>query len=488
MAALPQQLASLPAPADPRRWRALAVCLVAGFMALLDVTIVNVALPSIETGLGARTEDLQWVVAGYALALGVVLGIAGRVGDARGRRRVFLAGVATFTLASVASGLAPNAGVLIATRALQGLGGGVLMPQVSGLIQQLFHGAERGRAFGLFGAMVGIATAVGPTLGGVLIHFGGPEHGWRWIFFVNLPIGVLALLLGSRLIPAGGPPRTAGQRLDLVGMVLLGAGVLLILTPLIENQVWPAWQVWSVSIAGAAVLGVFWWWERRYARTGEPVVDVTLFRRRSYALGSLLALCYFGGFSAVFFTISLLLQQGLGYSALVTGLVLTPFAVGSAVAAGIGGRLVDRFGRPLVAVGLVMVALGIGAVTVAVGLADGPAVGWAMAAPLLLAGLGSGLVITPNVTLTLSQVPVPKAGSAGGVLQTAQRVGAAAGIALIGAVLFAQVAATGDWPTAARHALLVTVALMGAALVVAVVDIGASARRGLPGSLHPDQQ
>ena len=197
----PSPIGVLPAPVDPRRWRALMVCLVAGFMALLDVTIVNVALPSIQTGLAAREADLQWVVSGYAPAFGVILGLAGRFGDARGRRRVFLVGVAAFTLASVASGLAPDAGALVAARVAQGFAGGVITPQISGLIQQLFRGAERGRAFGLFGATVGVSTAVGPTLGGLLIHLGGPVHGWRWIFFVNLPIGIMVILLGARLLP-----------------------------------------------------------------------------------------------------------------------------------------------------------------------------------------------------------------------------------------------------------------------------------------------
>ena len=474
--AMPQPVGALPVPADPRRWRALVVCLVAGFMALLDVTIVNVALPSMRTGLGARGADLQWIVSGYALAFGVILGVAGRFGDARGRRTAFLAGVTMFVLASVASGLAPAAGMLIATRVVQGLAGGVITPQISGLIQQLFRGAERGRAFGLFGAVVGLSTAVGPTLGGLLIALGGPMHGWRWIFFVNVPIGAVALLLGARWLP-GQPSGTGGQRLDVFGMLLLGTGVLLLLLPLIEQQQWHGRSRWLLTAAGAVVLAGFWRWERHYARTGEPVVDFSLFQRRSYASGCLLGLLYFGGFSAVFFVLSLFLQLGLGYSALATGLALTPFAVGSAIAAAVGGRLVSRLGRPLVAAGLLLVALGVGGALLAVTLVSDHTLGWALAAPLLVAGSGSGLVITPNVTLTLSEVPVPRASSAGGVLQTAQRVGAASGVAVVGAVLFAQ-AAAGDWPTAVRSALTVTIGLVLAALVVAAVDIGSGRRPG----------
>jgi len=466
---------SPPAPADPRRWRALAVCLVAGFMALLDVTIVNVALPSIEVGLDARDEDLQWIVSGYALAFGMVLGLAGRIGDARGRRRVFLVGVAVFTLASVASGLAPVAGVLVATRAVQGLAGGVITPQVSGLIQQLFHGAERGRAFGWFGATVGVSTAVGPTLGGLLIHLGGPVDGWRWVFFVNVPIGVAAIVLAARLLPPDARGQRPPQRLDVVGMLLLGTGVLLVLVPVIEHQ-WHGPSRWLSTAGGIAVLAGFWAWERRYARTDEPTVDVALFRRRSYALGCLLAMFYFAGFTAVPFVLSLFLQQGHGYSALATGLTLTPFALGSAVAAATSGRVVTRVGRPLVAAGLVTVGVGVAATAVVIELVPVRLAPWAVAPALLLAGLGSGLVISPNVTLTLSEVPVRRGGSAAGVLQTGQRVGSAAGIALAGTVLFARLGATGDWGSAFGHAMIVTLILVAAALITALTDIGATRR------------
>src|SRR5881397_310558 len=180
---------------DPLRWRALAVCLVAGFMSLLDVSIVNVALPSIAGGLHAGESSLQWIVSGYALTFGLLLVPAGRIGDARGRRPAFMWGLALFTLASVVCGLAPNDGVLIAARLVQGAAGGILMPQVSGLIQQLFQGAERGRAFGLLGASIGISTAVGPLLGGIIIAAFGAHEGWRFVFFVNLPIGVATLVL-----------------------------------------------------------------------------------------------------------------------------------------------------------------------------------------------------------------------------------------------------------------------------------------------------
>ncbi|MGW4630154.1 MFS transporter [Streptomyces rubiginosohelvolus] len=462
---------------DPRRWQALAVCLVAGFMTLLDVSIVNVALPSIREGLNTPESDLQWVLSGYALAFGLFLIPAGRLGDARGRRAVFMAGLALFTLASAACGAAQSSLWLVIARLVQGIAGGLISPQISALIQQMFSGRERGRAFGMFGTVVSISTAVGPLLGGLLIQAAGPEHGWRWVFYVNLPLGVVCLLLARRLLPdTPSATRVRPRDLDPFGVLLLGAGVLALLLPFVQAQQWPGNTKWLLLLA-AALLAAFVAWESRC--TGgrvQPVLDLSLFRLRSYWLGCLLILLYFAGFTSIFFVTTLYLQSGLGYSALLAGLAITPFALGSGVAASIGGRLVGRFGRPLVVAGLAMVALGLAGAALAVHLVPGHGAGWAMAAPLLFAGLGSGLVIAPNQTLTLAEVPVHQAGSAGGTLQTGQRVGSAIGIAAVGAVFFAQVGPDG-WADAYDHGLIVSVAFVLAALIVAVADVGAG-RRG----------
>jgi EmrB/QacA subfamily drug resistance transporter len=456
-----------PVAQDRRRWPAVGVGLVAAFMTLLDVSIVNVALPSIEQALNASPSDLQWVVSGYALTFGLTLVPAGRFGDARGRRYVFIAGLVLFTLTSAAAGLAPSAGWLIAARLVQGLAAGIVNPQVVGLIQQLFRGPERSRPFGLLGATIGISTAIGPLLGGLLIHLGGADHGWRWVFFVNIPLGIVAVVLGWRLLPVddGGHEPGGLRRLDPVGVLLLGVGVLLLFLPLVQEQWRTPWK-WLLVPAGVAVLGAFGWWERRYARTGEPLFDLDLFGIRSYLLGSVIALIYFGGFTAIFFVVTLFLQNGLGYSALVAGVTITPFALGSAGAAALGGRIVNRFGRPLVAIGLATVVTGLVAVVVVVHVVPERNAPLAMA--LLVAGLGSGLVVTPNQTLTLAQVPVPQAGSAAGMLQTAQRIGSAAGIAGVGAVFFLSVES--GWSVAFRHSLLLAAAILTVALVVAVLD------------------
>ncbi|MEU4383428.1 MFS transporter [Micromonospora echinofusca] len=465
-------------PDDRRRWQALGVGLVAAFMTLLDVSIVNVAVPSMDRSLGASPSDLQWVLSGYALTFGLVLVSAGRFGDARGRRTAFVFGIALFTLASALAGLSPSPAWLIAARLLQGAAAGVVNPQVTGLIQELFQGPERGRPFGLLGATIGISTAVGPLLGGLLIAVGGEEHGWRWVFFVNVPVGVLAVVLGWRLLPARPAGPRDHRRLDPVGVLLLGAGVLLVLLPLVQQE-WRNPARWLLVPVGLLTLAGFGVWERWYARRQEPLFDLGLFGFRSYALGSLIALVYFGGFTAIFFIFTLYLQNGLGYSALVAGLAITPFALGSAAASALGGRIVDRFGRPLVAVGLLTVVVGLGAVVVVLDLApSGVPVPWLTAAPLLVAGLGSGLVIAPNQTLTLSQVPVRQAGSGAGMLQTGQRIGSAAGIAAVGSVFFSSLAASdGDFPLAFRHSLLLAAGVIALALVAALVDVTLGHRR-----------
>lgn len=359
-----------------RRWRALSVCLVSAFMTLLDVSIVNVALPSIRAGLDASPAELQWIVSGYALTFGLVLVPAGRLGDARSRRAVFMTGLALFTVASAAAGMAPTVLFLLLARLVQGVASGILNPQVAGLIQQLFQGAERGRAFGALGAVIGIATAVGPLLGGALIALSGPEEGWRWVFYVNIPVGVAALLLAWRLLPA--PVYGERQGLDPLGVLLLGAGVFCVLLPLVQEQQWRTDLKWLLVLGGAVLIALFALWERR---AGAPMVDLALFRLRSYTLGAAIALLFFAGFTAVFFIFTLYLQNGLGYSALGAGLAITPFAVGSGAASAAWRpgrdalRAVARRRRPVPGAG------GLGAAWVAVELVPGSGVAWATAAP-----------------------------------------------------------------------------------------------------------
>jgi EmrB/QacA subfamily drug resistance transporter len=353
---------------DPTRWKALGVCLVAGFMTLLDVSIVNVALPSIKSGLHAPENALQWIVSGYALALGLLLVPSGRLGDARGRRTVFMTGVTVFVLASAACGAAPSATVLVLARVVQGFGGALITPQISGFIQTLFQGEERGKAFGFFGTVVGISTAIGPLLGGALIALFGAHSGWRAVFFVNLPVGAATLMLARRYLPAPPPralnaPRTA---LDPVGVVLLGLAVICVLVPFIEQRTWHS-PLRPALFPIAALLAVVWvLHERRYGRGREPVVSLDLFAIRSYVLGAGVGVLYFAGFTGTFFILTQYLQIGLHYTALQAGLSATPFAIGGALTSSLGSRQVLRRGRKLVAAGLATVVCGLLLVWVAV--------------------------------------------------------------------------------------------------------------------------
>jgi EmrB/QacA subfamily drug resistance transporter len=456
---------------DPDRWKALAVVLAAGFMTLLDVSIVNVALPSIEQGLHAQPSELQWIVAGYALALGLLLVPSGRFGDAHGRRPVFMLGVALFVVASAASALAPTAFALALIRVVQGFAGGLISPQISGLIQSLFRGEERGRAFGYFGSTIGVSTAVGPLVGGALIALFGVHDGWRAVFFVNLPIGAAILLLARRYLPAPTAAERRPQALDPIGVVLLGAAVVSILVPLIEQRTWHGPVRLALFPLAAALLVMWVLHERRYGRTREPLVSPDLFRIRSYVLGAPVGLLYFAGFIAVFFTLTQYLQLGLNYPAWKSGLAATPFAIGGVLVASAGSRQVLRRGPKLVAFGLATFLVGMAGVWLAVGAHPGHDVALWTALPLLIAGLGGGLVISPNLTLTLSQVPVERAGSAGGVLQTGQRIGTAAGIAVVGSVFYNQLASShGDYASAFRHAIVSIAAFAVAALALALAD------------------
>ncbi|MCW2604543.1 MAG: putative permease of the major facilitator superfamily, partial [Pseudonocardiales bacterium] len=459
---------------DPRRWSALAVCLAGGSMVLLDVSIVNVALPSIRTGLGASGSALQWVLSGYALAFGLALVPAGRLGDLLGRRTMFTIALAAFTLASAACGLATSAEWLIIARLVQGLAGGCVTPQISALIQENFAGEERGKAFGLFGTVVGVSTAVGPLLGGTLIALFGTEHGWRWVFFVNVPIGAVLIPVALRILPARSA-RTRRASLDPIGVVLLGAGIVTLLLPFVQAEQWETRAKWLLVPLAALILGLFVLWERHVDVAGrDPLFELRLFAKRSYGFGNALITLYFAAFTPLFFVFTLYLQSGQGYSALLAGVATVPFAVGSAATAARAGKLSIRIGRPLVAVGLALVAVGLIGVALAVHLAPSSNTGWATLLPLLIAGIGSGMIISPNQALTLADVPVERAGTAGGMLQTAQRLGSALGIAGVGAVFYGHLASSpgaSAYPDALERSLLVAIGFVALSLLVALADI-----------------
>ena len=466
---------------DPRRWRILTVTLVIGFMALLDVTIVNVALPSIRAGLGASAAGVQWIVSGYALAFGLTLVAGGRLGDAFGRRRMMLIGLTGFILSSAAVGLSPNEGTVIAARLVQGVAAGLLTPQNSGLIQQLFRGPERGRAFGYFGLTVSVSAAAGPILGGLIIAALGEDLGWRAIFLVNVPFGLVALVFVARLVPRKVLAAVdADPRLDLVGALLLGLAVLCVLLPLVDAMSGLSPLLGLLALAPVLAVAFHRWERRVVGRGGAPLLDVALLGQSpGYASGIALGTLYFTGFTGVFLVLSVHLQEALDLSPLETGLALTPFAVGSALTATIAGRWVSRIGRRVTVIALVVVIAGLAVVAVLVPGHSGDGLWPLLALPLLLAGLGGGGVVSPNFTLTLADVPPRMGGAAGGALQTGQRIGSALGAAVMMTAYQVTIARTDDTGTGLLVALGVALVLIGAALVLAVRDLRLDADRTL---------
>ncbi|WP_435853700.1 MFS transporter [Streptomyces purpurascens] len=439
-------------------------------MSLLDVSIVVVALPSVQRGLHASPAQVQWVVSGYALAFALALVTAGRLGDALDRRRIFLLALGGFVVFSAACGAAPSIALLVAARLAQGLAAGFMAPQNSALIQQMFRGAERGRAFGFFGATVGISSAVGPLVGGMILALADGAQGWRWIFYVNVPIGILAVLLGRRLLPR--TRRSGRGHVDLPGVVLLGLGVLALMFPLVQAGSGGFGRLWWLFPAGAALLVAFARRQRRLvARGTQPLLDPRLFTTvRGYAVGAGVGTLYFVGFSGVWLVFALYYQDGLGFSPLRSGLAVTPFALGSACAAAIAGRLVDRLGRMLTVGGLAAVIAGLGGTALLLRFAPLDIAPWAAAPLLFLGGAGSGCVISPNITMTLRDVPVHMAGAAGGALQTGQRLGAAVGTAVLPGLFYLMLGGSDDYRGALVIALGAALVGMAAALALATFD------------------
>ena len=312
---------------DPRRWLALVICCSALFMTLLDVSVTNVALPSISRATGASPSQLQWVVSGYTLAFGLVPVLAGRLGDDHGRRLMFQVGVGSFAATSMLAGLAPTAEVLIAARVLQGLAGGLINPQVSGLVQQMFGHDERGRAFGVLGTTVGVGTALGPLVGGALIALGGPHLGWRLVFFVNIPVGIVVFMLARRFVPTA--PTHSRHRLDVGGAALLGGATFCVLFGAVQYDSARDARLALLAIPAALLLIGFFRRERRLtALDRDPLVDLRLFRIPSYASGVLFALAFFPAMAGLPLVLAIYYQDGLGYTALQSGLGITAFAIG----------------------------------------------------------------------------------------------------------------------------------------------------------------
>jgi EmrB/QacA subfamily drug resistance transporter len=425
----------LQARARASRWAPLPIVLAGTFMVVLDFFIVNVALPSMQARLHASDGAIEWIVAGYSLTSAVLLISAGRLGDRHGRRRMFTLGLALFTLSSAACGLAASPGMLVGARLVQGGAAALLMPNVLSLIGVLYDGVDRARALAAYGMTMGLAAVSGQLIGGVLVQADIAGLGWRAVFLINVPVGAVALALAPRLIPES---RVAGQgRVDAIGTLLVTAGLTAIVLPLVEGRThgWPLWT-WLSLAAAPAILALFAVQQRR---NPSPLVSGELFGARGFTAGLVAQLVFWSGQASFFLVLALYLQQGRGLSALHSGLIFTILAVAYLAASLRAPALTERYGRRVLAVGALTLAVGHGLLALAAGEIGVHGDVVALVPGLILVGAGMGLGITPLATLIMAGMKPEHAGSTSGILATAQNVGNAIGVAVIGVLFFGAV-------------------------------------------------
>ena len=463
-------------------WAILAVLSLGFFMTLLDLTIVNIAIPDMVDRLDASLDQILWVVNAYALALAVLLITAGRLGDLRGKKTLYLSGVAVFTLASLACGLARGPAELIAFRAVQGLGAAMLIPQTLSMIVEVFPAGKRGAALGVWGATAGLSGAAGPSLGGLLVS----RLDWRWIFYVNVPIGVIVIGLGLVVLP--GARRTVRHRFDVPGVVLASASLFCLTFGLIEGEKYD-WggRIWAVLGAAAVLMAVFLL-HQRGQQDDEPLVPFSLFKDRSFTIINVVGIAVSFGIVGLSLPLTIYLQSVLGLSAAKAGLVMLALAIGSVVSAGPAGVLSERLGgKYLLMAG--MTAFAGGLLWVAV-VADAGGSGRGVLAPLFLTGLGAGCTFTPMASEVMRSVPVRLSGAASGVNNALRQVGSVLAGAVIGAVLQARLASSlkeqaqqraGELPSSVRDPFVQGFAQPGEHL-----DVGGQSGPRLPSGVPSD--
>jgi EmrB/QacA subfamily drug resistance transporter len=463
--------AVLETPTEPPlhryRWAALGVVLLVEAMDLLDATITGVASPAILRDLGGSESQIQWIAAAYTLAFAMLMVTGARLGDIFGRKRLFLLGVTGFTFASAACAAATDPGLLIGARAVQGGFAALLIPQGLGLIRLMFPPREVGAAFGLFGPVLGLSSVLGPTLGGFLVDADWFGTGWRMVFLVNLPLGLLAVLGAARLLPANHLTRADGAvRLDLPGMLLVALAALLLVFPLVQGRElgWPLWTYLSMA-AALPVLLVFARYQRRLKRGGgSPLVEPSLFGRRAFTGALATGVVFFGAVAGLMLVFTLYLQLGLGWTPLHAGLTMIPLSLGLVAGAVLSGALLGpRYGRRVLHLGLAVAVLGSFALwaTIAYG-AEGLST-WQLTPALVLAGFGLGLIMAPFFDIALAGVEEHEVGSASGVLNAVQQLGSSVGVAVLGTAFFGWAASDGFRPAAGRTLGLTALGLLIAA-------------------------
>ena len=416
-----------------RSWAPLTVLMFGTFMFVLDFFIVNVALPSIQQSLGAGESAIEWILTGYGISTAVLLVTGGRLGDQFGRRRMFAIGMAVFVLTSAACALAPDADVLVAARILQGVGAALMAPNILSILGVVYSGPDRVRAISIYGMVMGLAATSGQLIGGVLIRTDVGGLGWRAIFWINVPLGVAALLACPRFVPESRADR--GSRFDLAGVALITACLVAVVLPLVDGRQagWPAWSWIALGASVPLAIGFVAHQRRKADRGGVPLLNPRVFAAWPLRAGLITQTAFWCQQAASYLVLGLYLQQGRGLSALAAGGVFTFLAAGYLITSFQAPALTIRFGRRVIAAGAVLAAAGDAALYLATG--HGGSVAWLFPG-LVLLGAGQGLCITPLTTTVLSHAEPATAGSVSGALSTAQQVGNSIGVAVTGLLFF----------------------------------------------------
>ncbi|MDH2416923.1 DHA2 family efflux MFS transporter permease subunit [Nocardioides sp. CER19] len=459
MSTAPLEAVGTPAPTAYRyRWLVMTVVIIADVMDLIDGTVAQLAGPSIRRDIGGSETTLQWILAAYTLAFAVGLITSARLGDIVGRRPMFIIGMAGFAVSSLACGLAPNADALIAFRVLQGLFGATMIPQGLAMVKQSFPPEELQKAFIPFGPIMGLSAVLGPILGGFLIDADIAGTGWRAIFLINVPIGIVGAVLSWRYLPQ--VPKVPGARLDPLGSLLITVGCAGLIYALVQGRElgWPVW-LYGVIVASLAVFVVFVWSEQR---SSHPIIEPTLFTHRGFVAGVVFLSTFFVSMVGLGLVMSLFMQLGLGFSAQHAAIAQTPYALGMSIGAVLSGALLGpKLGRHVLHLGLAITIAGVAWFGLVAGGLEHGASAWHLAGPFLVAGLGSGLIFAPLFDLILADLGDNEVGSGSGLLNAVQQFSGALGVAVLGTLFFHLLPAHGfslstrwvTWATLACYAV-----------------------------------
>lgn len=462
-----QPATAAPAQASSARRQTLAVLTVVGasVMDLLDGTIVSIAGPALRRDIGASASALQWILAGYTLAFAAALITGARLGDVFGRKRMFLTGIAGFVASSVLCSAAVNPQMLIATRVMQGAFAAVMIPQGLGLIRTVFPPEQMAKAFAVFGPVMGIGATAGPIVGGALVSGNVLGLGWRAMFLLNVPIGLAALAGAARLLPADSRSRSRAPRLDLVGMVLATGAILLVVYPLVQGRE-AGWPTWMFLMMGSSVPAfcIFALHQRARRRAGrDPLVETSIWHKREFCSGTAFVMLFFGSMTGMFFALTLFLQIGAGYSPLHAGLTTLPWSIGSMISIGFSqGPLASAGPRRVIQAGVAIMAAGIVGLAFTINAFGTGTSSYVLIPAVAAAGFGMGLVFAPFFGTVLAAVEDHEVGSASGVVEAIQQLGAAFGVAGFGTLFFDRIAAHG-----ATGAAIPVFAIAAAVLVLA---------------------